>query len=111
MEHTFEIKENVGLIKIKRTFSLYNSVNFNKSFEKYTEKTVNFVFDLGEVVCMDDILGNLVACLKYASDCGGDLRLANLSEKARMVMEITRVYKSFEIFDDVDEAIKSYLKD
>jgi anti-sigma B factor antagonist len=35
------------------------------------------------------------------------MKLACLQKKPRMVFEITRAYKVFEIFDTVEEAIKA----
>lgn len=66
----------------------------------------NFVFDLAEVDFMDSAgLGALIAVLKRITEHGGDMKLANLQKKPRMVFEITRAYKVFEIYDTVDEAL------
>ncbi len=35
------------------------------------------------------------------------MKLASLQKKPRMVFEITRAYKVFEIFDTVEEAVKA----
>jgi len=68
----------------------------------------NFVFDLSAVDFMDSAgLGSLIASLKRITERGGDMKLACLQKKPRMVFEITRAYKVFEIFDTVDEAMKS----
>ena len=52
-------------------------------------------------------LGTLIALLKRVSERGGDLKIACLSKKVRMVFEITRAYKVFEIVDSVDEAVRA----
>ena len=52
-------------------------------------------------------LGSLIAALKRITERGGDMKLACLQKKPRMVFEITRAYKVFEIFDTIEEALKS----
>jgi anti-sigma B factor antagonist len=71
----------------------------------------NFVFDLSSVDFMDSAgLGSLIAALKRITERGGDMKLACLQKKPRMVFEITRAYKVFEIFDTLEEAIQAARK-
>ncbi len=112
MELNFEMKDNVGILKVSGRLDAYNSTEFKESFTKFAEQTVNFVLDLGNLDFLDSTgLGSLVACLKAISEKDGDIRIANMSEKPRMVFEITRAYKIFEIFDDVEVAVMSYEAD
>ncbi len=68
----------------------------------------NFVFDLSAVDFMDSAgLGSLIAALKRITERGGDMKLACLQKKPRMVFEITRAYKVFEIYDTVEEATQA----
>jgi anti-sigma B factor antagonist len=39
---------------------------------------------------------------------GGDLKLANISNKIEGLLSITKLNQIFEQFDSVDEAVKSY---
>lgn len=112
MELNFELKENVGVLKVSGRLDAYNAAEFKESFTKYTEQTVNFVLDLSSLDFLDSTgLGSLVACLKAISEKDGDIKIANMSEKPRMVFEITRAHKIFDIFDDVDVAVMSYEAD
>ena len=52
-------------------------------------------------------LGVIIAILKRVTEQNGDIRIANLQRKARVVFEITRAYKIFEIFDSLEEALKA----
>jgi anti-sigma B factor antagonist len=66
------------------------------------------VLDASEMDYIDSAgLGVLIALLKRATERGGDIRIACLGNKARMVFEITRAFKIFEIFDTVDEALRA----
>ena len=53
-------------------------------------------------------LGALVLTRKTMSDCGGEVKLANLSEKIKEIMVITQLVKAFEIYDSVEEAVDSF---
>ena len=65
------------------------------------------VVDLAAVEFIDSSgLGLLIALLKWAGGRGGDVRIAGLRKTVRMIFEITRTYKVFEIFDTADEALR-----
>jgi anti-sigma B factor antagonist len=69
----------------------------------------NYVIDLKQVDFMDSAgLGTLIAVLKRITERGGDMKIACLQKKPRMVFEITRAYKVFEIYDTVDEALNMF---
>jgi anti-sigma B factor antagonist len=69
----------------------------------------NYVLDLSAVDFMDSAgLGALIAALKRITEKGGDMKLACLQKKPRMVFEITRAYKVFDIFDTVEEALRTF---
>jgi len=68
----------------------------------------NVIVDLTNVDFLDSSgLGSLIALLKRISDRGGDMKIVGLQKKVRMIFEITRAYKIFDIFDNTDEAIKA----
>ncbi|RMF57655.1 MAG: anti-sigma factor antagonist [Calditrichaeota bacterium] len=69
----------------------------------------NFVFDMGRIDFIDSIgLGALVTCLRIAVKNDGDVKLAKLQGHVRAIVEITRLHKLFDIFEDVESAIKAY---
>lgn len=69
----------------------------------------NYVINLACVDFMDSAgLGTLIAVLKRISERGGDMKIANLQKKPRLVFEITRAYKVFEIYETVEDAIKGF---
>jgi len=80
-----------------------------KEFSQLLRENKNFVFDLAGMDFIDSTgLGCIVGCLKSAVEIDGNIKLSRLQEKPRMVFEITRAYKIFEIFDDLDAAVGSY---
>ncbi len=64
------------------------------------------VVDLGGIDFVDSSgLGALIAGLKTTRTAGGDLRIANPGEQARMVLELTRLDKVLRIHPNVDAAV------
>ena len=68
------------------------------------------VTDLGKVDLISSAgVGALVGGAKTLREASGDLKLANLSERTHNVLVvITRLGSVFNIFDTVDEAVKSF---
>ena len=46
--------------------------------------------------------------IKRVRERGGDLKLTNLSSKVRKFFEVTRLEQMLEIFESVEEAVKSF---
>ena len=67
------------------------------------------LLNLGDVNCIDTIgLGSLVGVFMTVRKQGGDLKLLNLPEKFAGVMQITKLYKVFDIMNDEAAAVKSF---
>ncbi len=65
----------------------------------------NFVLNLARVSYVDSSgLGELVASLLAITRAGGQLKLLNVRENVREVMEVTRLQTVFEIGDDESSA-------
>jgi anti-sigma B factor antagonist len=69
------------------------------------------VVDLAGVRFLDSTaLSTLVHAMKRARAVGGDVRLSGLQQPVRMIFEMTRLDRIFEIDDQVDEAIQAFLQ-
>ena len=67
------------------------------------------VLDLAGVTHIDSGgLGTLVALHTSARKSGGEIKLANLSNHPKEVLQITRLVTIFEIFDRVEDATASF---
>jgi anti-sigma B factor antagonist len=67
------------------------------------------LLDLAGVTYIDTSgLGTLTGGLSKARKEGGDLKLASLAPKLQDVMQITKLYTVFEIFDDRKAAMGSF---
>ncbi len=67
----------------------------------------SFVLNLIHISFLDSLMiGELVACLKRARECGGDVKLVvSPGSVVHQLLELTRLDAVFQIFGDEDEAI------
>lgn len=67
------------------------------------------VLDLGKVKWINSSgLGALIAAMTSVKNKGGDLRLANVTEKVESVFMITQLIKVFRTYETVDRAVASF---
>ena len=105
-------EQGIGIIKVGSSLTAANVDTFREqlaSWQAIEPEVKNFIADLQKVDFMDSAgLGTLIALLKLISEKGGDMKIACLQKKPRMVFEITRAYKVFEIYDTVEDALKKF---
>jgi anti-sigma B factor antagonist len=69
----------------------------------------NVVIDLGKVDWMNSTgLGLLISGLTTLRKAGGELKLANVTEKIQSLLTITKLITIFKSYDSVDEAVGSF---
>jgi len=110
MNVQFEQRGTVGVVTPQEDMTADSVDSLKNQFVDWLSRAggvKNVVVNLSMVEFMDSSgLGTLIALLKRVSERGGDLKIACLPKKVRMVFEITRAYKIFEITDSVDEAVR-----
>ena len=71
----------------------------------------NIVLNLGGVNYIDSGgLGTLVALYTTARNAGGAIKLAALTQRVGDLLQVTKLLTVFEVFDTVEEAVKSFRK-
>ena len=111
MEIVTSMEGNVQVIKlIGELMAGHDSEKLrNVIDESISAENVNVVVDMKEVNWMNSSgLGMLISALTSLRSSGGDMRLANMSDRIRRPMQITKLDKVFQDFDSVEEAVKSY---
>ena len=69
----------------------------------------SILVNLGEVTYMDSSgLGELVGAYTSATNQGASLKLLNLTKKVHDLLQITKLYTVFDIYDNEEDAIASY---
>ena len=85
------------------------SEELKESVGRAVEETPNVLFDLSKMAHIDSSrLGVLVYILQKCRAAGGTCRLACLQSHPKIVFDITKVYRVFEIFDTVADAEKAF---
>lgn len=80
-----------------------------KLHELIDEDKTNIVADLGKVRFMNSSgLGMLIGGLTTMRKAGGDLRIANASDKIESLLVVTKLITVFKNFKTLEEAVKSY---
>ncbi len=73
------------------------------------EEQTNIIVDMSNVSWMNSAgLGMLISALTSLRSSGGDLRLANLNDRLRRPLQITKLDSVFQEYETVESAIKSY---
>ena len=67
------------------------------------------LLNLGEVNYIDSSgIGELVSSFTTVSNSGGALKLLNLTKRVKDLLQITKLYTVFEVFDDEASALRSF---
>lgn len=81
----------------------------NKLYELVEAKKKNVVVDMTNVKFINSTgIGILISGYTTLKNAGGDLKLAHITDSVQSVLAITKLIQVFHIYDDVDEAIKSF---
>jgi|FaiFalFF_MnMetaG_3_1042247.scaffolds.fasta_scaffold03331_2 anti-sigma B factor antagonist len=89
-----------------------DSQKFRDLLHKLVDEGKNkVVVDLKNVKFINSAgLGTLISGLTTMRNAGGDLKIANPTEKIESLLMITRLIKVFESYSSVDEAVESFNK-
>ncbi len=87
-----------------------DAVSLNeKLHELIGQDKTNVVVDLGKVKFMNSSgLGMLIGALTTMRKAGGDLRIANATDKIESLLIITKLITVFKHYKSLDEAIESF---
>lgn len=69
----------------------------------------NILVDLAGVTTIDSSgIGEMVACYTTVTKKGGHLKLLRLSPKINDILQVTQLITVFDVYDDEQEAIRSF---
>lgn len=106
-------REENGVIILEPTGKIMGgpdaSLLHDKLYEFIEQDKKKFVVDLSEVDWMNSTgLGILISGYTTLRNNGGKLKLANVTEKIKSLLVITKLDPVFESFDTIADAIKSF---
>lgn len=72
---------------------------------------VNIVLDLAKVKWVNSSgLGTLISSMTSIKNKGGEMRLANVTDKVESLFVITQLIKVFKTYESIDRAVASFRK-
>ena len=110
MEVNHRLMNEVNILALAGNFDKYSAPRAQQWLEDVTAKQpAQVVVNLDDVTFMDSSgLSTLLVGLKRSREQKGDLRLCGLQAPVRMVFELTRMDRVFEIFINEDDAVQAF---
>jgi anti-sigma B factor antagonist len=111
LEMETENKGAVTVVVVKGDINSATSPEFGRYIKEAIGKSEKsqVVLDMAGVIYMSSAgLREIVAGLKLTQKVGGDMRIASLQERLRMLFDIAGLPSFSKIFPTVDEAVNSF---
>lgn len=110
MELKTQYVNSVTILRIEGRFDSHTAPPIRDFLQKASlQEPAHIVVNLENVNFVDSTaLSTLVAGMKRARQRDGDLRLCDLQQSVRMIFELTRLDRAFEIFAGEKEAIQAF---
>jgi len=102
--------DGVTIVRLRGTIYFgEESASLRLRVKELLESSRQIVLDLANVTHIDSGgLGTLVALYSSARKAGGEIKLANLGNHAKEVLQITKLVTVFEIFERAEDAAASF---
>ena len=109
MEYHFETVGNVMKVSLNGRLVASCSEEFKDTMFSHLRESKNILVNLTGMSHIDSSgLGALVSILQWVNTNGGALKLACLQPRPRIVFDITKVCRIFDIYDTEEEAMASF---
>ena len=108
MEMRFEYIDNVLIAHLQMFLDRSGAENFKYVLSERMKPGEKIILDLEKLVNIDNYgLDALLAMAQKALENQSEIKLAKVSADMQIVLDITRVYKVFEIYHTIEEAVAS----
>lgn len=107
----YNVKELSGVRVVELNGRLVSSCaeEFKERLSVYLSNCSDLVLDFSRVSDIDSSgLGALVYILHKSRAAGGNIKIACIQPRPRIVFDVTKVYRVFEIYDSVEGAVSSF---
>lgn len=111
MEVSTREAENIIILDINGEIDLYNAPTLKDIIKKNIEaQKYNIVINLEKVSYIDSSgIGALISSLSNLKKYQGGLKIINVTGSVKKVFELTKLTSFFEIYENEDEAIQSFV--
>lgn len=111
MEMRFERKGNILIAHVQMFLDQAGAENFKYVLSERMKSDEIVILDLEKLVNIDTFgLDALLAVAQKAIEMNSKIVLANVSCDMQVVLDITKVYQVFELYETVDDALKQCQK-
>ena len=108
MEMRFEYVNNVLVAHVQMFLDQSGAENFKYVLSERMKPGEKIVLDLEKLVNIDNYgLDALLAMAQKALENNSLIKLAQVSADMKIVLDITKVYRVFEIYPTIEEAVAS----
>lgn len=110
MEYKSRLAGKVAVLELSGRLDAYESPKVAEWLEKNTSgETPRVVVNLAGIGFIDSTgLAKLVQAMKRCRQRNGDIHLCALQQPVRIIFELTRLDKAFQIYASEDEAIAAF---
>ena len=109
MEMRFEYIDGVLIAHMQMYLDQVGAQNFKFVLSERMKEGEKIVLDLDKLVNIDNFgLDALLAMAQKALENNSVIKLARVSADMQIVLDITKVYRVFDIFPTVEEAVASF---
>jgi anti-anti-sigma factor len=111
MEIRFEYIDDCLVAHLQCYLNEVGVENFKFSLNERIKENEKVILDLEKLVHIDNYgLDALLAVAQRAIEKNATIKLAKVSCDMQVVLDITKVYKVFEIYPTIEEAVASFKK-
>src|SRR5690349_20718115 len=103
-----QIERNIPVLMPEGRFDAYQTATVDEWFGEMIQSHRFMVVNLSAVSFMDTrAIATLVKWMKKTREQGGDLKLCNMGNAVRVIIELSKLDKAFAIFGSLEEAINA----
>ena len=109
MEMRFEYIDGVLIAHVQMFLDQVGAENFKYVLNERMKEGEKVVLDLEKLVNIDNFgLDALLAVAQKAMENNSVIKLARVSADMQIVLDITKVYRVFDIYQSIEEAVASF---
>lgn len=109
MEMRFEYIDDVLIAHVQMFLDQVGAENFKYVLNERMKEGEKVVLDLEKLVNIDNFgLDALLAVAQKAMENNSVIKLARVSADMQIVLDITKVYRIFDIYPSIEEAVTSF---
>ncbi len=110
MQHKEDERVDVAVLTVNQDYmDASNAAEVKQDILRQLNGRTHAILDLSRVTFVDSAgLSGLLACLQQVAQTGGDLKLCGITDEVRVLFDLIKMQRLFEIFDSTEQAALSF---